>query len=200
MKTARRKFERPLGERRYRVMFVVAVEGSKTEPEYFAWLNRANALVRVHCIPSKTHSSPLQVLKRMREHLRREGLAARDRAWLVVDRDQWTEEQLGALQGWSLEAPQHGFALSNPSFEVWLLLHFEDAAGVSTARECSARLERWLPGYDKGVSTSLLTVERVEAAIDRAKRRDMPPALGWPREPGNTTVYRLVEEILEAAK
>lgn len=90
MSARRRTFERPLGERRYRKLFIVAVEGSKTEPEYFAWLNRSNALVRVHCIPSKTHSSPRQVLKRMREQLRAEKLAQGDEAWLVVDKDQWT--------------------------------------------------------------------------------------------------------------
>lgn len=34
----RRSFSRPLGERRYRKLFLVAVEGSKTEPQYFAML------------------------------------------------------------------------------------------------------------------------------------------------------------------
>jgi hypothetical protein len=200
MKTARRKFERPLGERRYRVMFVVAVEGSKTEPDYFAWLNRSNALVRVHCLPSKTHSSPLQVLKRMREHLRKDGLAPGDQAWIVVDKDQWTDAQLGELHTWRREHEHFGFALSNPNFELWLLLHFEDAVGVSTARQCAEHLERWLPGYDKGISGGDVTTDGVEAAILRARRRDSPPSTDWPREPGRTTVYRLVEQILAAAK
>ena len=31
----RRKLDRPLGERRFRKMFVIATEGSKTEPQYF---------------------------------------------------------------------------------------------------------------------------------------------------------------------
>lgn len=35
-----RTFQRPLGERRYKKLFVVSVEGSKTEPQYFAIFNQ----------------------------------------------------------------------------------------------------------------------------------------------------------------
>ena len=35
-----RTFQRPLGERKYKKLFVISVEGSKTEPLYFAILNK----------------------------------------------------------------------------------------------------------------------------------------------------------------
>ena len=38
MPPKRRNFRRPLGERRYRKLFIVATEGVKTEPQYFAIL------------------------------------------------------------------------------------------------------------------------------------------------------------------
>jgi hypothetical protein len=44
---SRRQFRRPLGERRYRKLFIVAVEGAKTEPQYFAMLNFGNAIIKV---------------------------------------------------------------------------------------------------------------------------------------------------------
>ena len=64
MPPKRRKFSRPLGERRYRKIFVLAVEGSKTEPQYFAIFNDQNSVIRVNCLKSKHDSAPPQVLVR----------------------------------------------------------------------------------------------------------------------------------------
>jgi len=194
----RRQFSRPFGQRRYRKLFLVAVEGSKTEPQYFALLNTGNAVVRVECIPGEHATSPPQVLERLKARIKKTALRKNDEAWLVVDKDDWTEEQLVPLFAWSQTSEQNGFALSNPKFEYWLLLHFEDAT-VSSSRQCSERLERLLPGYDKGIDVRKFTDDRIEAAIERAKTRDTPPCADWPRSFG-TTVYRLVERIMLARK
>ena len=50
----------------------------------------------------------------MKDHLRQEDLLPSDKAWLVVDKDQWTDEQLNQLHSWSLDKDNYGFALSNP--------------------------------------------------------------------------------------
>ena len=65
MPPKRRKFQRPLGERRYRKLFVIAVEGVKTEPQYFAIFNDQQSVIRVNCLKGSHDSSPPQVLKRM---------------------------------------------------------------------------------------------------------------------------------------
>ena len=44
------RFQRPLGERRYKKRFVVSVEGSKTEPQYFAIFNQPQSIVLVKCL------------------------------------------------------------------------------------------------------------------------------------------------------
>ena len=44
------RFQRPLGERRYKKLFVVSVEGSKTEPQYFAIFNQPQSIVLVKCL------------------------------------------------------------------------------------------------------------------------------------------------------
>ncbi|HEY9777190.1 MAG TPA: RloB family protein [Planktothrix sp.] len=194
----RRQFSRPLGERRYRKLFRVAVEGSKTEPQYFALLNIGNTVVRVECIPGDESSSPPQVLARLKERIKKSGLSKTDEAWLVVDKDDWTDEQLIPLFEWSQQSERYGFALSNPKFEYWLLLHFEDAS-IASSRQCSEKLERHLPGNDKGVEARKFTEERIAHAIERAKERDSPPCADWPRAFG-TTVYRLVERILTARR
>ena len=97
MSAQRRKFQRPLGERRYKKLFLIAAEGIKTEPIYFSIFTDDKSIVKVSCLKSRSDSSPPQVLKRMTDHLMSEGLKSSDEAWLVVDKDQWTDEQLSQL-------------------------------------------------------------------------------------------------------
>lgn len=196
MPRKRRVFQRQLGQRRYRRLFIVAVEGAKTEPEYFSMLNSGDAVVRVECISGEHANSPPHVLERIKARIKRTGLRKSDEAWLVVDKDSWTDAQLLPLTIWSGADERYGFALSNPNFEYWLLLHFEDAA-INSSRHCSEVLERHLPGYKKGIDCRKFTDERIKQAIERAKQRDNPPCEDWPRTFG-TTVYKLVDRIIAA--
>lgn len=193
----RRRFQRPQGERRYRKIYFIATEGIKTEPQYFSIFNNQQSVIRVSCLKGKHDSSPAQVLRRMEIHLKNSGLELSDEAWLVVDKDNWSEEQLMQLYRWSQEAENYGLALSNPKFEYWLLLHFEDGVGITSSHDCSARLKGYLPGYDKGVDPRKYTREMINSAIIRARQRDNPPCEDWPRDIGGTTVYKLIENILQ---
>lgn len=193
----RRRYQRPVGKRRYRKLFVIAVEGIKTEPQYFSIFNDDKNIISIKCLKNKKGSSPPQVLDRMQKHLKSEGLKDSDEAWLVVDKDEWSNGQLLLLHNWSNDADNYGFALSNPKFEYWLLLHFEDGTGIANTRDCVDRLKRNLPNYDKGIDHSKFTMERILTAIDRARQRDNPPCVDWPKSLGITTVYKLVENILE---
>jgi hypothetical protein len=195
MTTARRRFQRPLGERRYRKLFIIATEGYVTEPQYFALFNAYQPIVHIKCLRNKSKNSPPQVLKRLRAQLKNENFMKLDEAWLVVDKDQWTDAQLDQLFAWSNQSDQYGFALSNPMFEYWLLLHFEEGNGIVSSQDCSTRLQVHLPDYDKDINSRKFTRELIEAAIHRAQVRDNPPCPDWPKATG-TTVYKLVANIL----
>ena len=195
MRPKRRSLRRPLGERRYRKLFIVATEGVKTEPQYFAILNDRYSVIHVDCLKS-SHSSPSHVLKCMKDHLKKEPLKNSDEAWLVVNKDQWPDEQLAQLHTWSQSADNYGFALSNPKFEYWLLLHFENGTNIGSSDECYDRLKNHLPSYDKGLDSRKITSDMIEDAVCRAKVRDNPPCEDWPRTFGSTAVYKLVENIL----
>jgi hypothetical protein len=172
------------------------MEGVKTEPQYFGIFNNEQSVIQVSCLKSSHGSSPLYVLKRMEDYLRQENLRSSDEAWLVVDKDQWTDEQLVQLHDWAQTHDNFGFALSNPKFEYWLLLHFEDGNDIASSRDCTERLKRHLTDYDKGIDVRKFTNEHISAAIRRAKLRDNPTCVDWPRSPGGTTIYRLVEKLL----
>lgn len=190
------RFQRPLGERRYKKLFIVSVEGSKTEPQYFALLNHPESIILVKCLKrSSTKSSPIQVLRKMQGHLRKESLKKTDEAWLVVDKDDWKEDQLRELLRWAKKGENHGFALSNPNFEYWLLLHFDEGNGLSNSQECLARLKRFLPNYKKDIDGKKITLELIAKAIVRAKQRDVNRVNDLPQI-WNTDIYKLVEKII----
>jgi hypothetical protein len=191
-----RTFQRPLGERRYKKLFVISVEGSKTEPQYFAIFNQPQSIVLVKCLKrSSTESSPIQVLKKIQGYLRKESLRKTDEAWIVVDKDDWTEDRLRELLQWAKKSENHGFALSNPNFEYWLLLHFEDGKGIANSQECLLRLKKHLPDYKKGIDSKKITLKLITKAIARAKQRDINRTNDLPSI-WSTSVYKLVEKII----
>jgi hypothetical protein len=192
----RRKFKRPLGLRRYRKIFVVATEGAKTEPLYFNMFNNDNTVIHVKCLKGAKQNSPGQVLKLMKDYLQANRLKDGDEAWLIVDQDQWPEDQLIQLHEWSQTNSCYGLAVSNPKFEYWLLLHFEDGTGITNSRQCTDRLKRYLPHFEKSHVEEDKLRTRIHDAIRRAKLKDRPPCTDWPRNTG-TTVYRLVEKLIQ---
>lgn len=193
----RRAFHRPLQERRYKKLFVIATEGAETEPQYFSiFSHEERSVIRIKCLRGQHDSSPDHVLKRMKRYIKQEALKKSDEAWLVVDRDHWNEEQLKELLRWVDMEESYGFALSNPNFEYWLLLHFEDGDGVTGSHSCIKKLKKHLPNYSKNINPGDFPHERVLRAIDRTRKRDSPPCKDWPRSSGST-VYRLVSRILD---
>lgn len=189
----RRRFKRTTDHKAYKKLYLIATEGEKTELEYFEMFRSRKALIRVKCIKAKGKSAPHQVLKRMNANLSE--LKRGDEAWLVVDKDSWSDEQLDELHRWAQTKDVYGFALSNPCFEFWLLLHFESGRGVHDIRTCQTRLKKNIPGYSKGIDRKDFSAKKVKFAIENARNLDSPRCRDWPRMTG-TTVYRLVEKIV----
>ena len=119
-----------------------------------------------------------------------------DEAWLVVDRDEWSEKDLAVLFAWSQESENYEIALSNPKFEYWLLLHFENATSSLSSSQCSNKLRIHMPKYDERLRSSQINLASINMAVKRAQKQDNPPCDTWPTTTG-TTVYRLVERILK---
>ncbi len=161
--------------------------------------NKEDSIIRVKCLPNKNKSAPQYVLKKMKEHLQDNIFGKEDsewEAWLVVDKDAWQEEQINELFKWTENDEKYNLAVSNPNFEFWLLLHFEDAKKCDTTTVCKEHLKRYLLDYSKNIDKNKFIPENIIEAIKRAKEKDTPPCPDWPRQPGKTTVYRLVEKLL----
>lgn len=148
-------------------------------------------------------SDPRSVLER----LKREGPIDPkpfDEFWLVLDTDHHVKpSHIANLTSACTEAVQagYGLALSNPSWEAWLVLHLTEAealTGVTRAAGCEDRLRELHPAYVKNHATTLtfVTQDTARAAIARASAHD--DHARWPQAPG-THAHRLVERLLAAS-
>ena len=196
MKRNRRAFSRVSARRNFHRQYLIASEGTKTERGYFKIVDRLVDDVHIEWVRGSTSAnSPESVLKRIKSKLEEAGIPDTAEAWVVVDKDNWSDDSLSKLFNWSCRSCRFGLALSNPKFEYWLLLHYEAGDNIRSAANCMDRLRIYIPNYDKGLSNRLFGLDDIAQAVERAKRKDSPPCRDWPRITGST-VYRLVQRIL----
>ncbi|MFP4156237.1 MAG: RloB family protein [Opitutales bacterium] len=196
-----RRSSRP---QRTKKFVVIAAEGKETEPRYFeAFTTPREAETQIKIVPNpKDESKPKEVLARLKRFFNRNYSKARgDEAWMVIDRDEWPEEDLRTVYK---AAKKAGFEvlMSNPCFELWLYLHLRDHCPFIDRHDCQKKLAAVLPGYrpdSKGNYAIEPLMENLAQAIERAKAQDTKPHQPWPT--GQVTcVYMLVERLLDAAK
>ena len=137
MARERRSFKRPSKFRDAR-LFVIATEGARTEVDYFSGLRLRLNNSRVHLEVLERQeageSSPAHVIQMLNDFAEYE-LLRDDELWLVIDRDgrSWKTQMFAGV---ARACQQKGYflAASNPCFELWLLLHFEDVIAQPETR------------------------------------------------------------------
>lgn len=181
--------------RKIKKKYLIFAEGCVTEPEYFRKINSLTSdRIEVSCILQKGKGlDPNSILKSIASEIKKRTLLPNDEIWAVLDRDEWTEDQLNALVNWAKRHRGRFIGMSNPKFEYWLLLHFEKPKKTLTEKGCTAALKRHLPNYDKHIRVEI-SIDHIRQAISRAKELDQPPCKYFPDQNGST-VYRLLESI-----
>jgi len=177
--------------------FIIATEGEWTEVIYFTALKPPReAAIQIKTLPTKSgHSDPKNVLVRLKKYDQDAGSGPQDELWLVVDRDSWTEADLNEVAAAVAGLPKYHLALSNPCFELWLVLHRCEAPNQNCA-QLQSILKTELGAYAKNDYDVETLKETVTDAIERARRMDIPPQDPWPRQQG-THVYRLVSQLVQ---
>ena len=108
-------------------------------------------------------------------------------------------DELVALIEWERKDRRHHLAISNPKFELFLVMHFEKGNGCTTAQQVDSRLKHYMPDYDKRLKPTQFGVEEIEYAIENANAKctscdnDIPDA-------GMSDVYKLVLRLLLSKK
>ena len=184
-------------------LIVIASEGKDTERIYFKALAKEYTNPRVHVhilersVDEQNNSSPEHVLKQLNDYKNLYDLEADDELWFVA-----TE--------CALEVSMH-MALSNPCFELWLLLHLEDAASLTPEEQMlwmenrrksknadpylKVRLRQKMGSYHESSYDALSLIVHVKDAIERARALDKNPNDRWPQTLG-TRVYLLAESVM----
>ena len=198
-------------------LIVIASEGKDTERIYFKALAKeyTNPRVHVHILKrsedEKNNSSPEHVLEQLNEYKCQYELEADDELWLVTDKDHWTEAMLSRVATECMQDVSMHMALSNPCFELWLLLHLVDVASLTPEEQrlwmenrrkskssnpyLKVLLRQKMGSYHESAYDVLTLIVHVEVAIERARLLDKNPADRWPQTLG-TRVYLLAESVM----
>lgn len=197
--------ERPLRRRvairEPRKRILIFCEGIVTEPQYFDDFRREEHNALVDVIIDDEGGSPKTLVERAAAQKKKaEKEAIRfaddnlkyDEVWCVYDVDEHHK-----LPDAYQQARDNGIelAISNPCFELWVLLHFSDQNAHIEREKLAALVRKHIRGYVKRVPFAMLRAG-YEDAVKRAsalKKRCVENG----NESGNpsTEVYRLTERI-----
>ncbi|CAM5299795.1 RloB family protein [Thauera mechernichensis] len=166
---------------------LIVTEGSKTEPLYLEEIRAAHQLhsANVEVQPGQLGTAPIQVV-RYAQQLFEEGDLYKgirpksfDQVYAVFDRDDHDSyfnalNVAKSLNDWLRNDDRQPVSFkaiaSIPSFELWLLLHYEDIQAPIHRDQVMARLKQHIPGYEKGAGGTFATTrDRLETAKLRAQ-------------------------------
>ncbi len=190
----RNDMRRPGPSRAPKPLFLIACEGSRTERDYFEDLNKKHGRPVVLDFV-KTGADP----KTLVEHAAKARKMRRDEfpeVWVIYDCDDH-KRLLDA--GQQARDNKLRVAFSNPCFELWALLHFQDQTAHIDRHKLRAVCQTHMPGYDKMLPCDTLiplTDSAEERAVALRKRHDRNQTAG---ENPSTDVDQLVRRILSAA-
>ncbi|WHM37930.1 RloB family protein [Streptomyces sp. BPTC-684] len=148
---------------------LIVCGGKETERQYLQGLRDHLRNPAISLVVRGKACSPTQLVAyaRQQRDLNRGGY---DEVWCVFDVDQYADvpEAVTAARRCGIRA-----AVSNPCFELWLLLHFtEHRAYAATYKQLLPHLQKHLPGYDKTRLDFAVYQGRHKEAAGRARKLD----------------------------
>ena len=131
-------------------------------------------------------------MKQLNKYKGQYELESDDELWLVIDRDCWTDALLSHVAKECAQDDYLHVALSNPCFELWLLLHLVDASLLTPEEQrqwmdnrrksknsdpyLKVRLRQEMGSYHESDYDAQMLIRHVEVAIERAKLLDKNPS------------------------
>ncbi|MET9292002.1 RloB family protein [Streptomyces sp. NPDC003077] len=175
---AARRVERPLkrgkkNSREPHARHLIYCEGKNTERIYLRGVRGELRNDPVTIVVGPGHGEPLGLVRAAARHAKR--LAADpddcfDRVWCVIDAE--APRNHPSLAEALREAKRKGITciVSEPCFELWLILHFKDQVGYLTTKQAQDVLGTLLRGYSPDDGKSF-DYERVQPSRSAAWQR-----------------------------
>ncbi|MGH3814317.1 MAG: RloB family protein [Pseudonocardiaceae bacterium] len=168
--------------------------GKRTEPDYFVGLKAHLRNPAVHVRLKAKGCAPEDLVAYARA-IASPGGDEFDEVWCVVDSDEYDLESAARL------ASEQGvrLAVSNPCFELWLLLHHRDhTAHLGDANAVIRQLTQHVLGYQKNNLRFADFEPGVTKAVHRAEHLD-PTGCDHDRNP-SSGVWRLVRLMMDGGR
>lgn len=193
---------RKAGSRQPRKRFLVYCEGKVTEVVYLKGLRTELRSGNLHIEIGNEHAEPLRLVKEAIAHARRSrqrGDEPYDQIWCVFDVEAPAAhpnlEEALKLAGTS----DVRCAVSNPCFELWLLLHFVNRSMYLTTTEACRLLEKHLDGYSLDRKSFRYDTVRAHYAMARTRAVELDDRHGVDRGLRDrnpwSSVWTLVDEL-----
>jgi hypothetical protein len=204
------KRSRPLRRRKAqlepRPRLLIICEGKVTEPSYFKGLIQAEQIRLIEVVVDNEGGTPKTLVERAVSRIKaskRQAKGARDQnlkydeIWCVFDVDEHPK-LMDALQ--QAKAQGISITISNPCFELWLLLHFTYHSAWIDRHAVQNACREHLKDFDKYINFSEVS-NYIEVAILRAEQLEKwQETRGCSGENPSTTVHRLVQHIIHMSK
>lgn len=201
-------------------LFVLSFEGEKTEVKYFNFLRNSeffNDSGIIEIIPlkrdSKSGTDPLSVKKLLKKAKDEFPFKKSDEFWLIIDRDDWEtihKINFDDLSDACKSEENFFLAMSNPCFEIWLILHLKELSEFSEEEieliyknDSISNKKNYIDkvlgdlqdrGYNKNPNPNLY-LPLTKTAINNAKKIDISEE-PYPKSVG-THVYKLIEKLIK---
>jgi len=190
--------------REQRTTLVIVCEGQKTERIYFGEYKQRNSGLIIQ-IPNSTVTDPENLVKIALYQIKKYDLdlSNGDSVWCVFDADHHSDDEI--QKAMRKAEGKVNICLSNPSFELWYLLHFLYYDSRISNYDLIHKLREHIPNYSKNENYFSQLLEKRQDAINHAKRlnqlheRNHVELLSTNSNP-STQVFKLVEYILETIR
>ncbi len=204
--TSFRKKKRPLSreEKTYADdrLIIVACEDRYAPAQYFDLL--PNQRIKVKTLATEDgRSNPQAIFDRLTAYKDEFDLHEFDQLWLALDTDHWASgNHKKTLANVLKVCQQQGIrvAMSNPCFDLWLLLHQTDIGqeeALASAADVAQRFREARNEFNKRrLDPTHYTASSIVEAVKRAMRLDVAPEDWFPEAPC-TRIYLIVEQAVE---
>lgn len=197
-------------------IIVLAFEGNNTERIYFEELKSDSQfndeLIYLHLlsrVKGDTKSAPKYVFDKLKREAKGEyNFDQTDELWMIIDTDAWKINEIVEL---CKEEENIFVAVSNPCFEIWLILHIKDLSNIDADEKrdilenrkisnSKRFIDKYLgellsDGYNKSRPKPSRFLPHIRTAVERAKMLDLK-AEEFPSDIGSH-VYKIAEKILK---
>jgi hypothetical protein len=180
-----------------RKTIVVFCEGEATEPDYINALKRLpeireNTAIVIEIEPGSGVPLPLvdRAIKRARD-------TEVDECWCVFDVE-WPGNHPNLPEAIRLaEAHGIGLAVSNPCFELWLALHYEDCGAFMSTGDAERRSRRLDGRAGKRIDAGMYMGRRQEAAARAValEKRHLANGTTFPDDNPSSGMYKFLAAI-----